>query len=102
MKSRTLALTVVTTKDILLSGYEGKTMTRQEHLNWAKQRAFEYLQPGKFFSIDDAMASIVSDLGKHDETRHHVTMTCPLMFQLRASGHLSTADEMRKFIEGFN
>lgn len=45
-------------------------MNRAEHLNWCKQRALEYLNPGQFFSIDDAMASMASDLGKHDETRH--------------------------------
>lgn len=78
------------------------TMTRQEHLDWCKQRALECLQPGPYFSIDDAMASMASDLGKHDETRHHVTMTVPLMFQLRALGKLSTANETRKFIEEFN
>lgn len=77
-------------------------MTRQEHLDWCKQRALEYLEPGPYFSLDDAMVSMASDLGKHDETRQHVTMTIPLMFQLRASGKLSTANEMREFIKGFN
>lgn len=76
--------------------------TRDEHLQWCKQRALEYLEPGPYFSIDDAMASITSDLGKHGETQHHVQMTIPLMLQLRADGKLSTPAEMRKFIEGFN
>lgn len=77
-------------------------MTRKEHLEWCKQRALEYLEPGPYFSLDDAMASMASDLGKHDETRHHVEMTVPLMYQLRMTGKLNTATEMRKFIEGFN
>lgn len=77
-------------------------MTRQEHLDWCKQRALEYLEPGQFFSLDDAMASMSSDLGKHEETRHHVATTVPLMAQLRMAGQLNTAAEMRKFIEGFN
>lgn len=77
--------------------------TRDEHLRWCKQRALEYLDAkSPYFSIDDAMASMTSDLGKHDETRHHVSMTVPLMFQLHAAGKLNTAAEMRKFIEGFN
>lgn len=76
--------------------------TRAEHLAWCKQRALEYLEPGPYFSLNDAMASMVSDLGKHEETAHHVTMTCPLMFQLKMAGKLETAAEMRKFIEGFN
>jgi hypothetical protein len=77
-------------------------MNRQEHLQWCKQRALEYLQPGPYFSLDEAMASMASDLGKHDETRHHVSITIPLMFQLRMTGKLETAGEMQKFIEGFN
>lgn len=77
-------------------------MTREEHLAWCKQRALEYLQPGPYFSLDDAMASMASDLGKHDETRHHVTMTMPLMMQLRLAGQLDTPSQMAKFIEGFN
>lgn len=76
--------------------------TRAEHLRWCKQRALEYLQPGQYFSLDEAMASMTSDLGKHDETRHHVEMTVPLMFQLRAAGQLNTPEAMRKFINDFN
>lgn len=49
--------------------------TREQHLAWCKQRALEYLEPGQHFSIDNAIASMTSDLGKNDETRHHLTMT---------------------------
>lgn len=77
-------------------------MTRDEHLKWCKQRALEYLQPGEYFSLDDAMASMASDLGKHDETRKDHQRTIGLMFQLRASGNLSTATLMRESINGFN
>jgi hypothetical protein len=77
-------------------------MTRDEHLQWCKKRALEYLQPGPYFSIDEAIASMASDLGKHEETRQHLQITVPLMFQLRVSGNLNTAAEVRKFIEGFN
>lgn len=76
--------------------------TRAEHLKWCKQRALEYLQPGEYFSLDEAMASMVSDLGKHEETRRDHQMTIGLMMQLRAGGHLATADKMREFINGFN
>ena len=69
-------------------------------MNWCKRRALEYLKPGQYFSLDDAMASMLSDLGKHDETRGHVAGE--LMIQMRAAGRLGTAEEMRKFIEGFN
>ncbi len=77
-------------------------MTRQEHLDWCKTRALEYLQPGPYFSIDEAMASMASDLGKHEETRRDHQMTIGLMMSLRASGKLNTSGEMRRFIEGFN
>lgn len=76
--------------------------TREKHLRRCKDRALEYLRPGKFFSIDDAIASMASDLGKHDETRRDHQMTIGLMLQLRAAGKLETAEEMRKFIEEFN
>lgn len=39
---------------------------RAEHLAWAKQRALEYLDAG---DLGNAIASMVSDLGKHPETR---------------------------------
>ena len=39
-------------------------MTRAEHLEWAKQRAHEELNRG---SIVNAIASMLSDLGKHEE-----------------------------------
>lgn len=41
-------------------------MTRAEHLAWAKARALEYLDRG---DAANALASMISDLGKHDETR---------------------------------
>ena len=40
-------------------------MTRAEHLEWAKGRALAYLERGE---PDNALASILSDLSKHEET----------------------------------
>jgi len=40
--------------------------TRAEHLAWAKQRALMYLPDWQ-----QAMASFVSDLNKHEDTAHH-------------------------------
>ena len=77
-------------------------MTRDEHLKWCKQRALEYLEPGQYFSLDEAMASMMSDIGKHDETRRDHQTTLSLMMSLRMGGHLETAKQMREFIEGFN
>lgn len=41
-------------------------MTRQEHLDWCKKRALEYLDRG---DITNAVASMASDLNKHEETK---------------------------------
>lgn len=38
-------------------------MTREQHLAWAKQRALEYVDAGE---VDQAFASLMSDLNKHD------------------------------------
>lgn len=62
-----------------------------------QQRALEYVEDGNLLS---AMASLVSDMSKHEETREHPALE--LMVMLKMSGHLRTADEVRRFIEGFN
>ena len=40
--------------------------TREEHLEWCKQRAREYLDRGE---LANAVASMGSDMDKHPETR---------------------------------
>jgi hypothetical protein len=72
-------------------------MTRQEHLEWCKQRAFSYVAAG---DLTNAFASMASDLRKHPETEKHAAIS--LGITMLMGGHLSTADKMRKFIEGFN
>lgn len=52
------------------SGKENK-MTRAEHLAWAKQRALEYVDMG---DISGALASMMSDLGKHPELANHAAI----------------------------
>lgn len=44
---------------------------RDEHLAWCKERAFEYLVRGE---LADALASMMSDLAKHPETRCSSTL----------------------------
>ena len=41
-------------------------MTRDEHLEWCKKRALEYLDSG---DISNAVTSMLSDLSKHNELR---------------------------------
>lgn len=72
-------------------------MNRTEHLQWCKQRALEYVAADQ---LGDAIASMASDLGKHPETRNHSAIQ--LMMRLAFAGHLSTREEVKRFIEGFN
>jgi len=72
-------------------------MTRKEHLEWCKQRALEYVDMG---DLNQAYASMMSDLGKHPETFGHPAMD--IMMNLIMSGELSTPHEMREFINGFS
>jgi len=72
-------------------------VSRQEHLEWCKKRAHEYLTRG---DITSAMASMGSDLKKHPETHNHPAIELGVMLML--SGNLSTPEQARKFIDGFN
>lgn len=70
-------------------------MTRAEHLEWAKERAREYLDKGDY---GDAWASFVSDQRKHPELCYdHFLLSMGMRHVM--SGN---AVEVRKFIEGFN
>ena len=71
--------------------------TRAEHLAWCKKRALQYLDAG---DLNQAFTSMMSDLTKHPETEHHSAITLGAM--LLFGGHLSSRQEMRRFIEGFN
>lgn len=74
-----------------------RTVTRQEHLTWCKQRALEYVDAG---DLQQAFASMLSDLGKHPETVRHSGRELRVM--LYTGGHLRTPAQMRKFINDFN
>jgi len=71
--------------------------TKEDHLNWCKQRALEYVNTG---DLENAWVSMVSDLKKYDETRDHVAINLGNM--MLVGGHLNSKEEMKKFIEGFN
>lgn len=73
------------------------TITRAQHLAWCKQRALAELESG---NIEDAFASMASDLQKHPETQGHIGIQLGTM-QLMG-GRLSSPQQMRRFIEGFN
>lgn len=77
---------------------EGQTMTRAEHIAWAKERALEYVAAG-----DNAAAftSFLSDLGKHAELGDAVELHAQLGTRLLMLGHLDTAAQMREWLTGF-
>ena len=72
-------------------------MTRQEHMDWCKTRALQYVDSG---DLNGGFASMVSDLEKHPETQNHAAIQLGMM--LLMGGHLGTQPKMKKFIEGFN
>jgi hypothetical protein len=67
-------------------------VTRAEHLSWAKDRALEYLP-----DVPQAVASFISDLGKHDELRDHAVKE--LIAGLLFAGLLDVY-KCREMIEG--
>lgn len=76
-------------------------MNRQEHMAWAKERAYEILRkPENPNAGVDAWTSFVSDLGKHPQTSSHPAIELGTM--LRVLGLWRTDGDVCNFIEGFN
>ena len=73
------------------------TMNRADHLAWAKGRAMAYVGIG---DLNGALASMQSDMRKHTELVDHPGLQLGMMLALTAN--LSTAKDMRDWIEGFN
>ena len=72
-------------------------MNRQEHLDWCKKRALEYLDQG---DVVNAIASMMSDMTKHEETAP--AMKSPTLIALGLQAAMDNVGEARRFIEGFN
>ena len=72
-------------------------MTREEHMEWCKKRAMEYIEKGDYLQ---GLTSMFSDLGKHTETQSHVGIK--LGMGLMMMGALSSYRDSKRFIEGFN
>ena len=73
--------------------------TRQEHLDWCKKRALEYVDAG---DCQQAFASFASDVTKHPETEGISQTIAMLGMPLLMMGHLSTPQKMREHITGYN
>ena len=71
-------------------------MTREEHLNWCKRRAMEYVETN---DLSQAVTSMLSDLGKHPDTKKSLDWASPL-----GVGILLMKNKQRvvEFIQGFN
>lgn len=72
-------------------------MNRKEYLKHCKKRALEYIDDN---DLAQAWTSMASDLRWHEETKEHPDINRGMMMII--AGGLSTPQEMREFIEGFN
>ena len=72
-------------------------MNRQEHLQWCKDRALEYVKQN---DLNNAFASFQSDMTKHPETDGHMALQLGTILLIR--GSLSTAKQITNWITGFN
>ena len=73
---------------------EASHMTRDEHLAWCKKRAHEYLDRG---DVKNAIASMMSDMDKHPETKLNKLSMLGLM-----AAESYNLTEARRYIDGFN
>lgn len=71
--------------------------TRAEHVAWCKERALKYIDQGQ---VNEGLISMLSDMGKHPETASPALDA--LTLQLMMIGALSSPDQARKHIEGYN
>jgi hypothetical protein len=73
-----------------------------EHLEWCKQRAREYLRAGDLLS---AVTSMMSDLDKHPETRAKCGRDSKTMVMLGIGAAVQATqgnhDFVQRYIEGF-
>ena len=77
----------------------GNSRTRQEHLDWCKKRALEYVDAG---DTQQAFASFASDVRKHPKTEDIGKTIAMLGMPMLMNGHLSTVHKMREHIQGYN
>jgi predicted XRE-type DNA-binding protein len=83
---------------LLKNGTTARTnMSRDKYIEQCKQRALKYLDAGK---PDEAFVSLIKDLRDNKITQNHSGIK--LGMAMSNCGFLSSADQMRKFIEGFN
>lgn len=72
--------------------------TRQEHLVWCKQRAMKYVDAGDYNS---AVTSMLSDLGKHPETKASSQGFLAQLGMLELMRG-PTRESITRYVQGFN
>jgi hypothetical protein len=72
--------------------------TREEHLEWCKQRAREYVDRGE---LADAVASMGSDMDKHPETRMAGEKMGMLIYVAMLRITEGDVQGVREWVEGF-
>ena len=70
-------------------------MTRDDHLAWARERALEYVALG---DLKGAVASLISGLGKHAETR---SIDLEVLSESVTVAQSGDPERVRRWIEGF-
>jgi hypothetical protein len=73
-------------------------MPRDEHLEWAKKRALEYVDAG---DPRQGFTSMLSDMGKHPELENHVGNTIGVGFMC-LPGWIDNPYEVRRWIVGYH
>lgn len=71
-------------------------MSRQEHLEWCKKRAHEYLDKG---DIMNGVTSMLTDMQKHPETKLNIPTLSMLGMLTIQQADMPAA---RRFVDGFN
>lgn len=79
-------------------------MTRQEHINWCKERAIQeydyYAKTEPNSALRNGITSMMSDIGKHPETASaSLQMLCTTQLMMKPR---MTRQEFVNFINGFN
>jgi hypothetical protein len=73
-------------------------LSRDEHLEWAKKRALEYLDAG---DSRNAFTSMLIDMRKHPELENHIGNKIGVGFMM-LPGWIDNMAEVRRWIVGFN
>jgi hypothetical protein len=72
-------------------------MSQDEHIEWCKKRALEYLDAG---DLANAFTSMLSDIRKHPDCENHVGIQLGVGLMM-LPGWIQNPVEVRRWIVGF-